>query len=156
MEKRIPTLFYFGFFIDPEDDETTLPSHIQPDEEGYVHLAFVGHVDDSDKERISHEIDCFDAVYAELNETLEEEYGVHDWGSTPDQRILTLGAYHSYEVNPQKIDELLAKWNSGLKSFLGEGAQLSEPVQIKIDVYNDTDYDLYQKTCAALKIEPLL
>ena len=73
---------------------------------------------------------------------LEDEYGVHDWGTSPNEKVEAFG-YASYEVDPSKYDELMTKWRNVFVGLLGE--ETVGPVKDFDVVMDDDDYAIYKK-----------
>ena len=69
---------------------------------------------------------------------IESDYGVHDWSSRPNDAVAGIG-YTTYEVMPNKYDELMNKWRAYFKSRpdvkkITEVVRLDDP---NIDQLND-------------------
>ena len=70
-----------------------------------------------------------------------EEYGVHDWSSSPDDRVFGIG-FTSYEVKKSQIDKLLNEWRKMFIEVAGE-ENVGKIVDVRVgDMAND--YDVYQ------------
>ena len=71
----------------------------------------------------------------------ESRYGVHDWSTSPDDRVHAIG-FSSYEVEQDKVDELMEGWR---QHFITKGLEVTEVVQYISDDDYDSDFDVYQK-----------
>lgn len=79
-------------------------------------------------------------IYDEKTQELEDEYGVHDWSSAPSPLVDGIG-YRSYEVAPERLDELLTRWRDW---FIGQGVTATGVFELPVkDVHNLTDFDIY-------------
>lgn len=70
-----------------------------------------------------------------------EEYGVHDFSSSPCPNILGIG-YHTYEVEVGKICELMHKWRSFIQMHLC--TETITPV-VKIEYAKMNDEQIYDE-----------
>ena len=117
------TVFYFEFSLyDEETDNGELFS------KGFIIKDYEFLSDDQDK------CDAFEDTCSDI----ECKYGVHDWCTSPDDRVDGIG-YCSNEV--EKIDELMEVWR---QVFIKEGAEVTEVADFNWED-GDNDYDIYQK-----------
>ena len=82
-----------------------------------------------------------DAFYEKMNE-MEDEFGVHDFSSYPDDGIYSIG-FVTYEVERVNVLKLMIKWRDYFVSTVGEGkvGQITDLNPI-YDTYVD-DADIY-------------
>lgn len=112
------TVFYFSF---SQDDDSEISK------------SFI--IKNFDYELIENDdIDWIDQV-----NNMEEEYGVHDWGSGPNDNVNGIG-YNTYEISEDKINEVMEKWRN---YFISKGATVSKVVDLDISLDLD-DYDIYK------------
>lgn len=99
-------VFYFNFVEDDEDEDEDI------DDKVYPTRAF--HISGLPDEPWS----SIEDVMSGYAEDLEEEYGVHDWCSSPVEGVNAFG-YMSYEVNGiQNQNELMESWRQAfLKQY---------------------------------------
>lgn len=81
--------------------------------------------------------------YLGMMSYLECDYGVHDWSSMPDDRVLAIG-YYSSEVEVEKIDELMEKWRQVFVA-LGCETDVSRIVDIDLQSASKNDWDIYEE-----------
>jgi hypothetical protein len=118
--------------------------------------ALIGSIDADYKDELQSNIDNFKGLYADIVSTLETLYGTHNWGSTPDERILTLGAYNTNNVDPQNILDLLILWKECLKNIIQHNGVISDPVKITSFQTPPKDYEIYREACEIQNIPPLV
>ena len=124
------TVFYFGFSL--YDPDTEIDDYVN---KGFVIRNFEFCVDDEDEaEKRTEE-------WLLVVDNFESQYGVHDWATSPDDRVDAIGLC-SYEVKKDKIDELMEGWR---QHFIDKGHEVTEVVNyIPNDEY-ESDYVVYQK-----------
>ena len=120
-------VFYFDFSFDDVDDN---------DEYLYVVYGFTF----SGKE-ISIEDEFESDSWIDIVEKLESEYGIHDWSSKPNDNVYAIG-YTTYEVEEDKVLELMNKWRERLVSVVGESGVGKITKIVDYDTIGD-DFDIY-------------
>jgi hypothetical protein len=79
-------------------------------------------------------------IFDEKTQDLEDEFGIHDWSTTPAKEVDGIG-YRSYEVAPTQLDELLTRWRDW---FVSLGVTVTGVFELPVkDVQNLTDFDIY-------------
>ena len=69
-----------------------------------------------------------------------EKYGVHDWSSSPDDRVYGIG-YSTYEITSEKIQSVMKEWREIFISLVG-AENVSLVVKVSAEGY---DYEVYQE-----------
>lgn len=142
---RTPVIFYFSFDLDPEFHGTADAEQNQHrlDDESTVRYAFIGNIDTDQKSRVVNEIENRAPWFEDMLEDLESDFGVHNWHSGPDDRVICLGAFASYEVPPSRVMDLMEKWRSSLLRSVpghpGFGSIVAIPTQ---DI---SDWDIFRQ-----------
>lgn len=125
MSDTFPVVFYFAFVYEDETVET---------------YAFNGTVHADVVDEIREMVDENFGWYQDLLEDMEGNYGIHNWCSGPNDQVLCLGAYSTYEVKKEDAIVLMNEWR---QNFLWEsplGFVLSKVKKIENDCGNDLDY----------------
>lgn len=142
MTARTPAFFAFSFELDPEEHGDSRPAKpaLELDDQHTIILAFAGSVPTHMVGTIHTEIDTMEGWYGEAFGGFES-WGVHNWSSAPDSRVLCLGSYYTYEVAPDRVRLLVEDWRTALIEGTGGQALLGPVVQI-VDP-DGTDFDTY-------------
>ena len=141
-----PAIFALTFDFSPDYHPNQTVDPAWPiDADNFVTLAFTGSIPAEQVKSLIEAVDQGADWYDDLRDRLEGEYGVLDWASTPDDAVLTLGNYHTYEVGPERAMELMEAFRSGLIAHTGGvfGITVAIPPQ---DV---SDKDLYDAALEA-------
>lgn len=104
-------------------------------------------------ENISKDLDTdeFDELLLEITENIEDEFGLHDWSSSPSDKVYGIG-FTTYEITEKKIYPLLVKWQNELGNLLNVSCSNIYGVDINLDM---DDYDIFQqiKKCQSMNTE---
>jgi hypothetical protein len=137
----LPTVFYFDFQNDyfDENDKTITSYGFIISSEGTENILRNTHSVDF-KEFID-SVDSDDALLA-YSQDIESDYGVHDWGTSPDPRVNAIG-YGTYEVEKSKIAKLMNTWREVFVKLAGAD-NVSQVVQLsKTGNGGGNDFDVY-------------
>ena len=118
-------VFYFDFYYEDESSDEDMVSHLF----GFNFKS---------ESVIDISSGWFDAAFNEL----ECEYGIHDWSSSPSEKISSLG-YTSYEVAPDVQVELMKKWQQVFVKNLG-GENVT-PVVFLGEINSDDDLAVFNR-----------
>jgi len=129
MSDTIPAIFYFDFSFGDESSIT---------------YGFTGNLE---KYKIKHIYEFMEDV-EQIRIDLEEKFGVHDWSSSPDYRVMCFGGYTTYEVEPEAAPQLMELWKERLALTPMLNIQYGPTVKIEY-CHTDTDYDIYLKIIKA-------
>jgi hypothetical protein len=124
MSDTIPAIFYFDFSFDDNSTKAYGFAGIA-EKENIIRFNFEDHQD-------------------AIRNDLEDAYGVHDWSSSPDDRVYVVGGYTTYEVEKESALKLVKGWKKELEKLAILGVQFGPVVEIDI-AGTDTDYDIYLK-----------
>jgi hypothetical protein len=132
-----PLVFYFSFqFGDDVDDRTYSGKGFICTKEGTA--KFLKYFDSEEDETLFMGSDKFLESWSDI----ESEYGVHDWVTSPDDRVIGIG-FDSYEVERNRLGFLMNDWRNYFISIMGE-----ENVSMFVDVDLQTDFkndwDIYE------------
>ncbi len=121
-----PFVFYFTFFDEDTEQESTFGFIIQ-DISPFLKKSNISHfsVDTS--------------FYNEIFCKLENKYGVHDWSSSPNDKVDAIG-YTTYEVPSEQFLNLLSEWQL---EFSKIGCICSSIVEIDESASSGDDWDVY-------------
>lgn len=138
-----PAVFYFSFNLDPDFHEEDEAKHNhQVDEEFNVTYAFAGEVRGDHLGTIQEDIDSHAEWIESIFVDCEGEFGVHDWISGPDDRVICFGGFDSYEVEPSRVMELMNAWKTALLSTNQIEASFGPIVQIPNGL--ESDWEAYE------------
>tara|TARA_R100000687_G_scaffold59708_1_gene48141 strand:- start:3 stop:470 length:468 start_codon:yes stop_codon:yes gene_type:complete len=145
----MPAIFTFSFNLDPDFHDEAAPADPphKTDEEHNVTYAFAGEIRSEDINAVQSDIDAQAEWYEEIFADREGAFGVHDWVSGPDERVICLGGYSSYEVEPARVRELMNSWRAALLATPQMDASFGPVVQIPNDP--ESDWEAYQAALAA-------
>jgi hypothetical protein len=140
-----PVIFIFSFNLDPEFHQDAAPAAVPHnlDDEFNVTYAFAGEVRTEDLQDLQDDIDEPAEWYEAILDDLESDFGVHNWASGPDDRVLSLGSYNSYEVLPDRVRQLMDKWRQAFLKTAELDCSFGPVVEIPNEKSCD-DWEAYQ------------
>lgn len=133
MSARFPVFFTMHFSF-ADDTEASY---------GFAGSVPVTHLDAA-REGVCDMHDWYDFIFHDL----EDAYGVHDWCSSPDKRVLCLGSYYTSEVEPDDVQPLMQAWRerlaqvSEIAALFGQVVALSNHEMV-------SDWERYESIVAA-------
>jgi hypothetical protein len=128
--EQTPAVFYFEFQI---DDETIKTYGFAVSPEGAVHLADAENGPDME--------------YFDLD---VEDYGVHDWCTGPDDRVIGTG-YHTYEVAQSDIQTVMKIWRTAYVKKCGKHT-VTPIVEIPHPTTLENDYAYYEAVMSQVNL----